>query len=497
MQKSSFFTVAFRKKLLKYRYVLLVFAVAVLFLPQIEPIQGTIPGMVYFLGRFHPLVIHFPVVLVFLSLVFELLKKYGQIRVTTGTLGLILALGLVGSLVSVTMGFMLYLTGEYAGDLVLQHLWGGVLLTSLMALACFLFLTYRKSQTALSHTSYITVLIIANAVLVYTSHQGGSLTHGKEYLTEYLPKFNNANDHWEPKPMEEMLVFEDVLIPILDKKCMSCHNTSKTKGGLLLTSYEDILKGGKSEHPTLMPGDLNQSQLYQRVILPKDDDKHMPPDGKLPLTQEEIVLLEWWISQGAETSLAVMEASTDTKVQPFINAFLTDLENQQKARFMQQQELENMMLSVSTGNRFALGLDPYGDGKIALSMAFPPSSFEDSDLISLQQLFPQLSKVSLVSSNVTDDAFYHIGQMSSLRELYLQQTKIDGSGLIFLVNLPNLQLLDLSKTEINDGNLLHVLRMDSLEDLYLNSTKISPEIVQALKSNRPDLRIHLERGSFF
>lgn len=497
MQKVSPSLMAFKKNVIKYRFVLLFIAVGVLFLPQIQPTGEEAPDFVYFFGRFHPLIIHFPIVLVFLVLVFEVLKHFKIGPVSANLIGFILAIALLGSLVAVGLGFLLFYTGEYSGDIMQQHLWGGVILTASLSMACFLFLHNYQSASSGSYFAYFSVLVFANVALFYTSHQGGSLTHGSEFLTEYLPSIHKQDNDWVPKPMEEMLVFEDMIIPIMDKKCMSCHNSNKTKGGLILTSYEDILQGGKSEHPTLKPGDLGQSELYQRVMLPRDDDKHMPPDGKVPLTQEEVTLLEWWITNGAEPELLVQEAAQDPKMQPFITTFISDLETQRKARYMQQKELESMIVSVSSGNRYKLSLDEFGDGKIALSMSFPPTSFEDNDLIDLQPLFPQISKASMVSSNITDDALYYVAQMSSLRELYLQQTKINGSGLVFLGNLSKLQLLDLSKTAIEDGHLLHVLKIESLQDLYLNSTQVSTEVIKAIQVNRPDMTIHLERGNLF
>jgi hypothetical protein len=87
--------------------------------------------------------------------------------------------------------------------------------------------------------------------------------------------------------------------------------------------------------------------------------------------------------------------------------------------------------------------------------------------------------------------------MSSLRELYLQQTQIKGLGLIHLSQLQNLKLLDLSKTNVTSGNLLHILNFPALEDLYINETSISKEVVEAIQEYKPELKIHLERGKLF
>ncbi len=485
------------KRALQFRFVFLLVAVAVLFLPFLQPAEETAPGMVYFLGRFHPLLIHFPVVLVLLALLLELIRRFGLWAVASLTIVFLLASALAASVVSLGLGFMLYYTGEYGGNTIQQHLWGGVSMTASLSIALYFFLSYHYLASKAVYALYLFFLFFANLSLVYTSHQGGSLTHGSEYLTEYMPRFTEAEEAWTPKPLEEMLVYEDMIVPFLDRKCMSCHNENKSKGNLVMTSYEALLKGGKSEHPTLAPGSTAESDMYRRVMLPADDDDHMPPEGKTPLTQDEIALLTWWIEKGADSALKVQEAMQDESIQPLMADYRAELEMQQRARFLQKQSLERLIQTVSTGHRYVLQVDPYEGETITLSMPFPPASFEDEDLLSAQPLFPKISKASFIGSNITDDALYHIGQMTALSELYLQQTKIKGEGLVHLSNLPHLKVLDLSKTNITDGQLLHVLHLPALEELYLNGTNISPAVVEALQQNQPDLNIFLERGKLF
>lgn len=498
MQRTNYQDGSFRKIVIQSRSVLLLIAVAVLFLPFIEPAEDSAPALVYFLGRFHPLLIHFPVVLVFLALVFELTRRFRFWNVPSSTIGLLLGLGLAGSLASLGLGFLLYYTGEYAGDTMQLHLWGGVLLTSSLAASIYLFLSHHRSNDRATYAYYLSFLLLANLILVFTSHQGGSLTHGSEYLTEHMPRFNQqAEEVWEPKPVEEMLVYDDMIVPFLDRKCMSCHNENKAKGDLIMTSYSELLKGGKGDHPALKPGSSAGSDMYRRVTLPLGNDDRMPPKGKVSLTKEEISLLAWWIDQGADPTLKVQEASADQEIQPLVVGYLAELEHQQRARFRQKQSLEKLIQTVSTEDNYVLRLDPYDEKGVTLSMPFPPSSFGDNDLLAIQPLFPNLTKASFIASYITDDAFYHISQMTALRELYLQQTAIKGSGLIYLANLENLKLLDLSKTAITNGQLLHILHLPALEDLYLNETTISPEIIEAIRQNQPDLKIHLERGKLF
>lgn len=480
----------------KYRFVFLFLAIAVLFLPLFGPQEESPSEFIFFLGRFHPLIIHFPIVLILLVLIFEVFKKYNILKVPKNVIGLLLGAGLISCLVSLGLGFLLYSTGEYSGDIVQQHLWGGVLLSAAVSLAAFFLLSYGQSKAQYFRSGYIIALIVANLTLVYTSHQGGSLTHGKEFLTEYLP-IKPQEPEWEPKPIEEMLVYEDVIVAYMDSKCMSCHNENKAKGGLILTSFDDLVKGGKGDHPSLVKNSSLESEIHRRVTLPANDDDFMPPEGKTPLNDNEVSLLKWWIDNGADPKLRVMEASLNPEIKSIVQVYLTELETQQRNRYLQKLSTENLINSLENTENIELKIDPYEGKSIFVSMKFPPSSFGDKDLINLQPVFQNITKASFIGSDITDDGFYHLGQMTSLKELYLQQTQINGEGLAQLSRLTNLQLLDLSKTKISDGNLLNVLMLPALQDVYINETLISKEVIDAINAFNPALKIHLERGNYF
>jgi hypothetical protein len=50
-----------------------------------------------------------------------------------------------------------------------------------------------------------------------------------------------------------------------------------------------LLKGGKNGK-IIQPGDASSSEMMVRILLPGNDDKHMPPKGKKQLTENEIAL---------------------------------------------------------------------------------------------------------------------------------------------------------------------------------------------------------------
>lgn len=492
---SVLFAARLKKLSLRYRWFVFFFPIALAAVVLTVPLPANVPGIVYFVGRFHPLVIHFPIALAPLALVLICGAKLKLWRMSEQTVCLVIGFALAGGIVSATHGLFLYYTNEYSGPILMRHLWGGVSFTAALALCFYFYIEYYRTRSRLFSRLFFIFLVGSNVVLGYASHQGGSLTHGGEYLTEYIPKFV-SNDTWKPKPREEMLVYDDLIIPIFDQKCLSCHNQNKMKGDLLMTSLDGLLRGGKSGKPAVMAGSLAGSEAYRRISLPSADDDHMPPDGKPGLTDDEATLFAWWIEHGADAEVKAATALADTQYSSFINAYITRVESQQETYHVQQQNVEKLIKTVSREN-YLVEKDPCDKTAIWLSMTFPVTRFGDDDLPNLSPVFPRITKASFMGSDITDDGLYYVGQMTSLRELYLQSTGINGAGLVHLKDLHGLTLLDFSKSHVTNGQLLHVIELRSLKDLYLYECRVSKDVIDAIRENRPDLNIHLERGKLF
>lgn len=104
--------------------------------------------------------------------------------------------------------------------------------------------------------------------------------------------------------------FAKQIFPILEAKCLKCHQKERTedgklikpKHGLRLDNAEGMMKGGK-EYPNenVVAGKPDASWLLKTLSLPADDDLAMPPEGKAdPVTDAEKALIKAWIEQGAK-----------------------------------------------------------------------------------------------------------------------------------------------------------------------------------------------------
>src|ERR1019366_2663428 len=169
----------------------------------------------------------------------------------------------------------------YEDRLLQWHKWSGIAVATLCAgIGLAYWLDLKKL--------YRLGLFAAFAGVVLASHYGGSLTHGSDYLTRYAPgplrrlvggAVTPAPSRNAPGVLTEKRVFADVVKPVLEKNCISCHGPEKAKAGLRLDTHPGLLKG--SEHgPVIVAGKAAESELIRRLTLPPAHDDHMPPAGK-------------------------------------------------------------------------------------------------------------------------------------------------------------------------------------------------------------------------
>lgn len=100
--------------------------------------------------------------------------------------------------------------------------------------------------------------------------------------------------------------------PVLEKKCLSCHNPNTAKGDLSLATAEDVLDHAAE---LVIPGKAMASDLYLAATPEEPGEKpYMPEEGD-PLTDAEAELLRQWIDEGAAwpEGIVLREASEADK----------------------------------------------------------------------------------------------------------------------------------------------------------------------------------------
>lgn len=88
------------------------------------------------------------------------------------------------------------------------------------------------------------------------------------------------------------ICFNTDVSPIFHQNCVTCHGNA---GNLYLGTYASTMSTGDSGNPAVVPGDLNQSEIWNRIFTIGD----MPPSNESPLSNDEIQTIQLWIEQGA------------------------------------------------------------------------------------------------------------------------------------------------------------------------------------------------------
>ena len=255
-----------------------------------------------FLGRLHPLVVHFPVSLLCVALLLQVIDWRRKSAELNAGIKVLLWIGAISSVFAVALGLVLSNVEEYGGDTVVIHQWSGIATMLLAGLAIFALSTQRKLL-------YQATLILSTLGVAVAGHFGAMLTHGDDYLSSVLPFNKEQNDGTGngtnfafasingPLTDPQIQELNVEVRSILAHNCYSCHGEGKSKGELRLDKKEFIFKGGE-DGLVVNPGHPESSELIRRVTLPTGHKEAMPTKGKR-LTEQEVKILEFWVKQGA------------------------------------------------------------------------------------------------------------------------------------------------------------------------------------------------------
>lgn len=428
-----------------------------------------------FLGRFHPLVVHLPIGLILLV---PLLEIMGHFRPPLReAASFVLAISPLACLAAVSLGFFLAYGEGASGSVLNRHMWGGISLT----IGVFVCLILRPAWASghaqgVFKSAYPTALGMVILLLSWAAHQGGSLTHGENYLTEYFPAPLKRIIHiGSPSPQASIdgkSFYARHIHPVLDAKCVSCHGEGDVKGGLRVDTYELLIKGGQ-EGAVIVIGQPEKSILLQRVLLPHDHKKFMPAEGRTPLTDEEILLFKTWIAQGAS---------------PTANSLTGFVEPTEDASPPQVGDYHKLLPAMSqTAASLGVTLTPVsrnmGDGLI-LNAVDASASFTDAKLSQLNQFAPYIVEVELGRTSVTDASFKTLAGFHHLRAIHLEGTAVRGDGLAMLDQLSELTYLNLSSTRVTSAAIAPLASLQTLHHLYLYNTPAQP-ITASLEKRSP------------
>jgi hypothetical protein len=493
---------------------------------------------VWFLGRFHVLILHLALGILTLAVALEILVRFRRFRFLESALGPVWIAGAFSALATVALGLM-HATEESFDDIpaVEAHGLAGMTLAAAALLTAILRTRLHPLAAWSSSVGHEKIGLRINramrsffapgaaldraydklwsipaagvlCLMVLTGHLGGSLTHGDNYLAQYAPGPIRllaglpADAGPRPKPVDlaSADIFLDVVQPALEQRCSSCHNNTKTSGGLSLASYETLMKGG-SKGSVITPGNPSTSDLFRRVTLTSDRSDFMPRNSKTPLNKNEVAAIGWWISQGAPKSAMVGNLQLTAEASSAINALIgaaggvgeeedAPAEGPDEAPLPQVAEADKAAMAKVAQEGFIVRKVANGSNLMDVDYvsAHPVTAEMINDLASFG---PNILRLNLRHAGVTDAEVKTIAGFSNLRRLRLEENAITDTAAADIAGLKNLTYLNLANTNVTDAGLDQVSTLPKLSRVYVWGPTITLAAVDKVKAMCKDLTVDL------
>lgn len=454
--------------------------------------------LIFFLGRFHVVVLHFPIAFILAAITLEWLSRkegYDALRIAASLLWLASA---ITAMVTAILGYMHFGEGGFDTTSGQVHRFFG----TFVAVATTLVWLGRGRQ-ALSHRAVrVGVALVLPAAVLVTGHSGANLTHGSGYLVEYAPAPIRAFAFEPPRPLLTDVAaadpYLDIVGPMLSRRCTQCHGDDKRQGNLNLASHAAILAGGtEAPRTVVVPGDADGSDLIRRVTLPRDHEDFMPAEGKTPLTDNEIQVLRWWVEAGAPTGTAV----SALRVEPQMRTLLAAAAGIGGASIAAAPRVDRVvhadpkLIARLDAVEFLVRQVARDDAALVVGLGGASGPLSDHQLATLTDADDEIAQLSLKDVGATDAHLAIIGRLRNLSHLHLQNNVITDTGVRHLEGLRRLRYLNLyGNRGVTDASLDVLAALPALERVYLWNTGVTQRGAARLRERRPGILIDLGTG---
>lgn len=470
-------------------------------------------------GNMHPLVLHLPIGIVFLTVVMEALGwiSFGKYRPVT-TFGLFFAI-ITGAIACLTGFVDMHMDYNPQSETWNDHMWAGIAFVGVLSLA-FLSRVWSPEKGG-RNPIYGILLVAAAGVMGFGSHLGGEEIHGPTGIEKVVQQLTGgeavADDAGDDKELvvikepKDRLAYADVIVPIISNRCLKCHDPAvKVKSGLEMHTWEGLIKGGDTA-PALVPGDVKESYMVEVLFLDEDDDMFMPPPSKKrePMPAHERAIIKWWVSalpkgnkledktlseMGAPSEILEAAEKLVTPEQ------LAELEAQKAAvakaiedeKKKKREALDSALGTLKQDEQLKNAINYVSQDSTDLEFTAVSlrKDMNDEHLAKLASVSEALTSLRLGATSVSEGGLQvNLSKMTNLKELDLNQTAITDAGLDTVSRLEHLEWLNLYGTAVTDAGIAKLKTLTKLKKLYLWNSQATSAGAEALENELPELEI--------
>jgi len=442
-----------------------------------------------FFGHFHPLVVHLPIGILLMAVLLYWLSQNPKFQSFRPAVAFVVLCGMISAIIACISGYLLSISDDYNDDIVGWHQWMGIS----VALVSVLWYLQERNFRFLKKAKFLSGALFI--LIMITGHLGGALTHGSDYLTGPLEDIfsddPDVNTVFTPvADVQEAVVYTDLVRPVLQTKCYSCHGRSKQKGDLRMDDTLKLMEGGK-DGIVIDRSQPDESEMVRRLLLPVDNDDHMPPREKGQLTENQVSLLHWWIASGADFTKKVKEFEQPEKMKSVLLTFQEVEGSRDTVTFVPTSRVAKADQKIFDRlNERGIMAMTVGKESNYLSVNFFTDTLitdEDTDL--LLGLKKQVIWLKIGFTDLKDAHMSKIAQLTNLTRLSMEHTSVTDEGIKQLTACKQLKYLNLVGTPVTAQGILALKDLPQLRSVYVYQTGVSESDFPALEAALPGVKI--------
>lgn len=442
-----------------------------------------------FFGHFHPLVVHLPIGILLMAVLLYWLSQNPKFQSFRPAVTFVVLCGMVSAIIACISGYLLSISDDYNEDIVGWHKWMGIS----VALVSVLWYLQERNFRFLKKVKFLSGALFI--LIMTTGHLGGVLTHGSDYLTGPLEDIfsddpNGGTVFIPVADVQEAAVYTDLVQPVLQAKCYSCHGRNKQKGGLRMDDTLKLMEGGK-DGIVIDRRDAEGSEMVRRLLLPVDNDDHMPPREKGQLTENQISLLHWWIASGADFRKKVKDFGQPEKMKSVLLTFQEVQGSRDTVSFVPTPRVAKADQKIFDKlNSRGIMVMAVGKESNYLSVNFFTDTLvTEEDLDLLLSLKKQVVWLKIGFTDLSDAQMSRIAQLTNLTRLSMEHTSVTDEGIAQLSACKQLKYLNVVGTPVTAKGILALKGLPSLRSVYVYQTGVSKSDWPALEAALPGVKI--------
>jgi mono/diheme cytochrome c family protein len=287
--------------------------------------------------------------------------------------------------------------------------------------------------------------------------------------------------------------YHDVVAPLLEQRCGTCHNDDKREAGFSVGSYDSTLVGGDTGR-AVVPGNLEASELIYRITLPPDDEAFMPAEGKTPLTAEQVAILRWWVEAGAPHDTSVGEVGAPANVEPLLadELGLGDGDAPPAATAAGPATPNPQLVAELNAAGLLVRQVSQTDARLVVSASSPGTPLGAPAFAALTAAADEIVDLNLADTALDDADLAAIGALPAATHLRFARNELTDASLASLASSPQLRYLNLyGNAGITDAGVDALGAIATLREVYLWQTGVSAAGAERLRALNPELVIEL------